>query len=69
MQLRAYRGRRRKIVEITERKIMRTCLCYKQNYEYIQILVNGVPSFHFNICPDCFENGTSIRTLKKNKRK
>lgn len=69
MQLRAYRGRRRKIVEITERKIMRTCLCCKQNYEYIQILVNGVPSTRFNICPDCFENGTFYKDIEKNKRK
>lgn len=61
MQLRAYRGRRRKIV--------RTCLCCKQNYEYIQILVNGVPSTHFNICPDRFENGTFYKDIEKNKRK
>lgn len=56
-------------MEITERKIMRTCLCCKQNYEYIQILVNGVPSTRFNICPDCFENGTFYKDIEKNKRK
>lgn len=50
---------------ITEREISRTCLCCKQEYKDTQILVNGVPSARFNICPDCIQSGEFAKYLER----
>ena len=49
---------------IAEREISRTCLCCNRKYKDTQILINGVPSFRFNICPDCIESGESAKYLE-----
>lgn len=49
---------------ITEREISRTCLCCKQEYKDTQILVNGVPSVRFNICPDYIQSGEFAKYLE-----
>ena len=49
---------------IAEREINRTCLCCKQEYKDTQILVNGIPSFRFNICSDCIESGVFAKYLE-----
>lgn len=49
---------------IAEREISRTCLCCKREYKDTQILVNGVPAFRFNICPDCIKSGEFAKNLE-----
>ena len=54
---------------ITERKIKRTCTLCNKEYEDTQFVINGVPSYRFNICPKCIESGQIIAASKNSKNK
>lgn len=58
-------------LNITERKIKRTCTLCNKEYEDTQIIINGIPSYRFNICPECIKSGKNVTALKgsKNKKK
>ena len=54
---------------ITEKKIKRTCTLCNKEYEDTQIVINGIPSYRFNICPECTKNDQIIAALKDSKNK
>lgn len=54
---------------ITERKIKRTCTLCNKEYEDTQIVINSVPSYRFNIYPECIKSGKIDTTLKGSKNK
>lgn len=49
----------------TVRKINRTCLYCKQDYEDTQIIINGIPDYRSNICPDCLKDDKYMDKIMK----
>lgn len=56
---------------INERKVNRICTVCNKEYEDTQIIINGIPSCKFNICPECKKSGkvSGDKTIYKLEKK
>lgn len=48
-------------IKIEEKKVIRKCQVCGKEYKNTKIIINGIPSYSFAICPDCIPySGVSL---------